>query len=69
MIRSSVRITACALAAALMVSGNGITASAAASTSVLPSGGIALATSQGNKLENITTNNKSRIQIECKESI
>lgn len=64
MIRSSVRITACALAAALMVSGNGITASAAASTSVLPSGGIALATSQGNKLENITTNNKSRIQIE-----
>lgn len=64
MIRSSVRITTCTLAAALMISGTGITASAAASTSVLPSGGIALATSQGNKLENITTNSKSGIRIE-----
>ncbi len=55
MVRNSLRITACALAAAITFSGLGITADAAGATSVLPSGGVDLTLAKGNKLENITT--------------
>lgn len=63
MIRGSVRMTACALAAALTFSGMGIQAKAADANSVLPSGGVDIALAKGNKLENITTS-KTNIQIE-----
>ncbi len=49
--RKSVRMTACALAAAVVFSGAGLTAQAA----VLPSGGIGLALANGNKLEDVST--------------
>ncbi len=62
--RNSVRITACVLAAAITLAGNGMTAKAASASSVLPSGGIALATTQGNKLENITSDRDAGIQIQ-----
>lgn len=53
MIRSSVRVTACALVAAMSFTGMGITAEA---TSVLPSGGVGLTLAQDVKLENIQSN-------------
>ena len=40
MVRGSVRMTACALAAALTFSGMGIQVKAADASSVLPSGGV-----------------------------
>lgn len=64
MVRNSVRITACALAAAIVFSGMSITADAASSTSVLPSGGIDLTIAKGNTLENVTTDSSRNIQIE-----
>lgn len=64
MVRNSVRITACALAAAIVFSGMSINAEAAVSTSVLPSGGIDLTIAKGNTLENVTTDSKRNIQIE-----
>ena len=64
MIRSSVRITACALAAVITFSGMGINASAAEADSVLPSGGVDITLAKGIKLENITTNN-TNIEIEA----
>lgn len=54
MIRGSVRVTACTLAALLALSGASITANAAGASAVLPSGGVDLALANGNKLENIT---------------
>lgn len=49
------RIAAGALAAALAFSGMNLTAEAAGSSSVLPSGGVALALSRGNSLEDVST--------------
>lgn len=63
MIRTSVRVGACALTAVLVFSGTNLRAEAAAS-SILPSGGVALAMSQGNGLENITTDKSKNIQIQ-----
>lgn len=51
----TIRIAACALTAFLAFSGVSLTAEAAESSSVLPSGGVNLALSRGNSLENITT--------------
>ena len=45
-------------------SGMNITANAAASSSVLPSGGIELTLAKGNKLESLSTGTKSTKQIE-----
>ncbi len=63
MIRTSVRVGACALTAVLVFSGTNLRAEAAAS-SILPSGGVALAMSQGNRLEDITTDKSKNIQIQ-----
>uniref|UniRef100_UPI0040569AD6 C40 family peptidase n=1 Tax=Acetatifactor sp. TaxID=1872090 RepID=UPI0040569AD6 len=63
MIRKSVRIATCTLAAALAFSGMGMTAQAASVSSFLPSGGVDLTLADGNKLENIALNNTSK-QIE-----
>ena len=49
------RIAAGALAAALAFSGMNLTAEAAGSSSVLPSGGVALALSRGNSLGDVST--------------
>ncbi len=64
MVRSSLRMITCTLVATLTLAGTGMTAAASSSSSVLPSGGIALATSQGNKLENITTKSNAIDQIQ-----
>lgn len=65
MVRSSVKIAACALAAAIAFSGTGITANAASSSAVLPSGGVDLTIAKGNKLENVVSNiDYSKIRIE-----
>lgn len=65
MVRSSLRITTCALAAMIAFAGSGISADAAGATSVLPSGGIGLTLEYGNSLEHITTDvKKTNIQIE-----
>lgn len=63
MIRNSVRITACALVAAMSFTGMSITAEA---TSFLPSGGVDLALAKGVKLEHIqaSTSNTSTKTIE-----
>ena len=53
MIRGSVRITACALAAAIAFSGIGIDAQAAGMSSVLPNSGVNIALSKGTTLETL----------------
>ncbi len=63
MIYKSVKITACALAAAAALSGWSITADASAS-SVLPSGGVDLTLAKGSNLESVTTDGNTRLQIE-----
>ncbi|MCM1326219.1 MAG: SH3 domain-containing protein [Bacteroidales bacterium] len=63
MIRTSVRVSACALTAVLAFSGMHLKAEASAS-SVLPSGGVSLAMSQGNRLEDITTDKSKNAQIQ-----
>ncbi|MCH5343687.1 MAG: C40 family peptidase [Acetatifactor sp.] len=64
MIHKSVKITACVLAAAVTFTGWNITADAANSTSVLPSGGVGLTLTKGNKLETVTTTTNTKLQIE-----
>lgn len=65
MVRGSIRVTACTLAALLALSGASITASAAGASAVLPSGGVDLALANGNKLENITANiGNTNVKIE-----
>ena len=64
MVRKSVKITVCTMAAVMAFSGMNITANAAASSSVLPSGGIELTLAKGNKLESLSTGTKSTKQIE-----
>ena len=54
MIRNAKRITAYALTAVITFSGMGITAQATGD-SILPGGGVSLALSNGNKLEDITS--------------
>ena len=54
MVRKSVKITVCTMAAVMAFSGMNITANAAASSSVLPSGGIELTLAKGNKLESLS---------------
>lgn len=53
MIRSSLRITACALAAAIAFSGMNITAQAAGISSVLPNGGVNITLAKGTTLETL----------------
>lgn len=53
MIRGSVRITACALAAAIVFSGIGIDAQAVGMSSVLPNSGVNIALSKGTTLETL----------------
>lgn len=64
MIHKSVKITACVLAAAVTFTGWNITTDAANSTSVLPSGGVGLTLTKGNKLETVTTKTNTKLQIE-----
>lgn len=61
--RTAVRATTCALTAVLALSGMNLRAEAATS-SIMPSGGVALAMTQGNRLENITTDKSKNLQIE-----
>ena len=65
MVRKSVKITVCTMAAVMAFSGMNITADAAASSSVLPSGGIELTLAKGNKLESLSagTNNTKQIVL------
>jgi len=56
MIRNSVKIVACALAAAISFSGISLDVSAASPMALMPSGGVDLAIAKGNKLENIASN-------------
>ena len=55
MTHKTTRIAAGALAAAIAFSGMNLTAEAAGSSSVLPSGGVTLALSRGNSLEDVST--------------
>ena len=56
MTRGAVRAAACTLAAAITFSGMSITADAASTASVLPSGGVEHAIAKGNTWENNTSN-------------
>lgn len=56
MIRTSAKIVACALAAAITFSGISIDVNAASPMALMPSGGVDLAIAKGNKLENIASN-------------
>ena len=60
MVRKSVKITVCTMAAVMAFSGMNITADAAASSSVLPSGGIELTLAKGNKLESLSAGTNNR---------
>lgn len=53
MVRRSMRIATCAMAAAIVFSGMGMTAEAAGVSSVLPNGGVNIALAQGTTLENL----------------
>ncbi|MCD7835124.1 MAG: NlpC/P60 family protein [Lachnospiraceae bacterium] len=64
MFRRTVKVASAVLAAAIVFNGMGISADAATTSSVLPSGGVALAISNGNKLENITSSGSSGIEIQ-----
>lgn len=63
MIRSSVRVATCIVTATIAFSGLSITAEA--SSSVLPSGGVDLTIAKGTKLEDIASNRMSDKQIEA----
>ena len=65
MVRKSVKITVCTMAAVMAFSGMNITANAAASSSVLPSGGIELTLAKGNKLESLSTGTKARNRLKA----
>ncbi len=63
MVSRSLRMTACALAATMAVSGMSITASAASSGSVLPSGGVGLSlVNNATALENIVGTQKKEVR-------
>ena len=64
MFHRSMKITTYLLTAAVIFGGMGVNVSAATSTSVLPSGGVALALAEGNKLENITTDEETIAKIQ-----
>ena len=64
MVRKSVKITVCTMATVMAFSGMNITADAAASSSVLPSGGIELTLAKGNKLESLSAGTNNTKQIE-----
>lgn len=64
MFRRSVKVASTVLAVAIAFNGMSISADAATTSSVLPSGGVALAITNGNKLENITTSNNSSLEIQ-----
>lgn len=64
MFRKSVKVASTVLAVALAFNGMSISADAATTSSVLPSGGVALAITNGNKLENITSSNSSGLEIQ-----
>lgn len=64
MAHKSVKITVCTMAAVMAFSGMNITADAAASSSVLPSGGIELTLAKGNKLESLSAGTNNTKQIE-----
>lgn len=64
MFRRSVKVASTVLAVALAFNGMSISADAATPSSVLPSGGVALAITNGNKLENITTSNSPSLEIQ-----
>lgn len=64
MFHRSVKVASTVLAAAIAFSGMSISADAATTSSVLPSGGVALAITNGNKLENITTTGSSGLEIQ-----
>ena len=65
MVRNSVRLSVCTLAAVISFGNLGMTVNAASATSVLPSGGVDLTLAKGNTLENITTDILSTdLQIE-----
>lgn len=64
MFRKSVKVASTVLAVALAFNGMSISADAATTSSVLPSGGVALAITNGNKLENITTSGSSGLEIQ-----
>lgn len=53
MVRRSMRIASCAMAAAIVFSGMGMTAEAVGVSSVLPNGGVNIALAQGTTLENL----------------
>ena len=64
MVRKSVKITVCTMAAVMAFSGMNITANAAASSSVLPIVCIELTLAKGNKFEILSSCTKSTKQIE-----
>lgn len=64
MFRRSVKVASTVLAVAIAFNGMSISADAATTSSVLPSGGVALAITNGNKLENITTSNSPSLEIQ-----
>lgn len=66
MVRSSVKVAACMVAAAIAFSGMGMTADAASLSSVLPSGGVDLTLAKGSRLENVASDiDQSGKQIEA----
>lgn len=65
MIRTSVKVTTCALAAAIVFSGMNITAEAAGISSALPNSGVNITLARGTTLENLqieTGNHTARIE-------
>lgn len=65
MIQKTIKATAYILTAVLAFSGTGLTAKAAENNSVLSSGGVNLALSKGNSLENISTTVATAMPIEA----
>lgn len=64
MFRRSFKVASTILAVAIAFNVMSISADAATTSSVLPSGGVALAITNGNKLENITTPGSSNLEIQ-----
>ena len=64
MVSRSLRMTACALAATMAVSGMSITAFASSSGSTLPSGGVGLSlVNNATALENIVGTEKKEVRV------
>ena len=69
MIRRGIKVTACVLAATIIISGNAITVHATSMESVLPAAGLGLTLEEGDSLKNVDRETTTTTQKEIIEPL